>query len=157
MPMRSKKPTPIEWFWAHVEKQPNDGCWVWTGETVNDYGRMRINGKRVLAHRFAYETFVGELPPDIIICHHCDNHPCVRPDHLFAGSPIDNSHDMVSKGRELSGERNPRVKLTEIQVREIRGKFASGAVSKPQLAAEYEISLSTIHAIIVRRIWKLVA
>lgn len=33
------------------------------------------------------------------ICHHCDNGPCVRPDHVYYGSAADNSRD--------NRERNP--------------------------------------------------
>lgn len=77
-------------------------CWVWNGgRRQKGYGFFRIAGKRVRAHRFSYELFVGKIPADLFVLHRCDNPPCVNPLHLFLGTAADNYHDMVSKGREF--------------------------------------------------------
>lgn len=78
------------------------GCWIWTaGRNKLGYGRFGLPGqyKTVQAHRFAYEQFYGPIPEGMFVCHHCDNPPCVNPEHLFVGTHVDNMKDMWSKGR----------------------------------------------------------
>ncbi len=60
---------------------------------------MQINGRRLIASRAAWEMVNGPIPTGMFACHHCDNPPCVRPDHLFLGTPKDNTEDMLRKGR----------------------------------------------------------
>lgn len=86
-------------FWNMVEK--SDGCWLWKG--VRDrkgYGQIRFFGKITRAHRVSASLFQGRIiPSSLDVCHHCDNPPCVRPDHLFIGTRSDNMRDCQRKGR----------------------------------------------------------
>lgn len=88
-------------FWFRVDKTP--GCWVWTGGRGAgkfDYGYFWTSEKKLVkAHRFSFEMEHGSIPDGMVICHRCDNPPCVRPDHLFLGTQKDNIHDMDAKGR----------------------------------------------------------
>jgi hypothetical protein len=72
---------PEQRFWAKVEKTEN--CWNWTARTTTGYGVVHgVNGKKVLAHRFAYELLVGPIPDGMQIDHRCHNRSCVNPGHL---------------------------------------------------------------------------
>lgn len=69
-------------FWSRVEK--TDGCWLWAGYPTGGYGRIRVDGRRMAAHRFAYELLVGPIPDGLVIDHLCRNPLCVNPAHLEA-------------------------------------------------------------------------
>ena len=76
--------------------EPNTGCWLWTGGVTGGvsgpklYGVMKIKGKRAMAHRVAYELYVGEIPEGLIIDHLCRQPCCVNPDHLEPVTPSEN-------------------------------------------------------------------
>jgi len=98
-------PNDIERFWANVDTQSEE-CWLWLGWMRNGYGGFCIRKKSLLAHRVSYALTYGEVPSDMYICHHCDNPSCVRPSHLFLGTPSDNMKDASEKGR-LRGKVKP--------------------------------------------------
>lgn len=60
-------------------------CWGWTGYIMwAGYATFTSGTKSHRAHRFAYERFVGPIPPKFDIDHLCRNRSCTNPDHLEA-------------------------------------------------------------------------
>jgi hypothetical protein len=104
---------PAARFWRCVLKKEGDGCWEWVSnrskaghgskrarQRGEGYGYFMFNWEtKMLAHRYSWELHHGPIPKGMLVCHRCDNPPCVRPDHLFLGTYKDNAHDMVAKGR----------------------------------------------------------
>jgi hypothetical protein len=95
-------PTMKEQFWANVDRTGN--CWLWTAcRDRYGYGRLSAEGRRYKAHRASWELHFGPIPEGKGVLHSCDNPPCVRPDHLFLGTQVDNIRDMIAKGRYVNG------------------------------------------------------
>lgn len=88
----------IESFFARVQK--TDSCWLWIGGQSKGYGQLKIDKKRVYAHRFSFEYHNDMiLLPSQLLLHSCDNPACVNPQHLRIGSHLDNTTDMIERGR----------------------------------------------------------
>lgn len=132
------------------------GCWEWAGDMHGrGYGRARVLGVTHLAHRLAYETWVGPIPEGHVVRHKCDNPPCINPEHLETGTVSDNTQDMLRRGRHKppQGEKNGNALLDEGLVREIRRRYAAGEGSYASLAPDYGVSASLIARIVTRTRW----
>lgn len=82
-------------FLANIEPDEN-GCWIWQGEILdNGYGRFCYQGQREVAHRYAYRTFIGQIPDGLVIDHvrtrGCLSRACSNPAHL---EPVTNSENV---------------------------------------------------------------
>jgi len=90
-------------------------CWEVTNyfKTKDGYTHVKRNGKRIRTHRYSYEIHKGKIPDGMVVRHKCDNPCCINPEHLVCGSQTDNTEDMVSRGRQLSGEQSAKAKLSK--------------------------------------------
>jgi hypothetical protein len=143
-------------------------CRLWQGAQGSDgYGwrKTDIDGSRkgVSMHRWVMAEYLGrKLKPTEVVLHACDNPLCYRIDHLSLGTIADNNADMKAKGRAhrppvnvFHGECHPMAKLTESQVREIRGHRQSGLYVRT-IAQMYDVAPSTIRRICAGVTWNTV-
>jgi len=119
------------------------GCWEWQGALDKDgYGVIKIKGKMIKAHRFAYETFIGPLIEGLVICHNCNHPKCVNFNHLRQDTASSNMIDRVHQ------QKHPKQILTVEEVIEIKK-----ALQHPYrgiqrfLAKEYGVHEDTISCI----------
>ena len=141
-------------FFKKVNK--TDTCWLWSGSIYRDgYAKFHIKNKSHGAHRVSWFLAGNTIPDGHLIRHKCRNRHCVNPEHLETGTQQDNMNDKVRDGIVndwTSGEDNPKVKLTEEQVRAIRANPDNKNVK--QLSIDYGVSAPAIYKVVSRRTWK---
>lgn len=149
---------------SSIVRSPS-GCWEWQGvRYARGYGRILIEGQDWRAHRLSFAAFIGDIPTGMLVCHKCDNPPCVNPEHLWLGTPRDNVQDMFLKGRQRiddrqlrseksRGELNVNATVAESDVLEMRAAYLAGAKVK-DLAQSFGITPAQAGAITRGRSWK---
>ena len=137
-------------FWSKVDCKGEDECWLWIGckneNSDGDYGRFSINYKMYLSHRISYFIHYNKDPGSLLICHKCNNPPCINPKHLFLGNNSKNKKQSFSEGRSShKGILHPRAKLQESDIKEIRNM--KGKLNYRDVAKIFNISPKSIHNI----------
>lgn len=152
-----------ERFEIYTTPVTETGCLLWMGpSTEKGYGRFKVNGVHVFAHRYAWTVHNGRIPHGMLVCHKCDTPSCVNHKHLFLGTYRDNSDDKVDKSRQSRGEhhskafqrakgdRNGSSKLKICQIVAIRNDQRT----QRQISAEYGISQMAVWQIKNRKTWR---
>lgn len=137
--------------------EPNSGCWIWLGTVAyprESYPRpcLRVGANNKFASRISFELSVGKIPDGKWILHKCDNSMCVNPAHLYAGTREENVRDAVSRRRLRSGERHPKARLLESDIRLISRLRKRGWKIKT-LMEWFEVSRSSIWKIYKGKTW----
>lgn len=98
--------TPEEAFEARTEPLCWSDCIVWTGGTNGKgYGSLSVDGRMVLAHRYAWEQINGPIPAGMVIDHRCYERSCVNVDHLRLATPQENG---ANRSGAMPGRGLPR-------------------------------------------------
>jgi HNH endonuclease len=94
------KLSPFAWselgviFYSNITKSNN--CWLWTGrEHPTGYGIVRHKRRYYYTHRLSWMLHHKgrEIPGELHCLHKCNNKLCVRPSHIYLGTPADNVRD----------------------------------------------------------------
>lgn len=123
------------------------------GKDRYGYGVISVAGKKVRAHRLAWQQANGPIPVGLDVLHECDSPACINPAHLSVGTRTANNHDRDAKGRAAVGQRNGAAKLTADQVIAIRLRLGAGETIGA-VARAYQVSRPTISDIRRGITWK---
>src|SRR5262245_36354924 len=103
----------VKEFWSRVVK--GESCWEWAGaHEPKGYGVLwfqRGHGAKtrsrvkILAHRVSFYLHTGQ-DSDLDVLHKCDNKLCVRPDHLYLGTAVENMRDCSVRVVRRTGKLN---------------------------------------------------
>lgn len=129
-------------FWSRVDVCGADDCWEWQGaRRRTNYGQMYVGDRMREATHVSILIATGDWPEaGKVVCHHCDNPPCVNPNHLFVGTRAENNADKTAKRRCPAGEKHWSAKLTESDVREI----LASPLSQSKAGAKFGVAPITI-------------
>lgn len=142
-------------FWSKVKK--TDDCWEWgAARNRKGYGDFYLKGSMRKAHRVSWVMEHGEIEGGLMVCHHCDNPSCVRPDHLFLGTARDNEEDSRQKGRtvKLRGELHGNSKMTPLSVRIARRLYFNHGFSFQKVSDIWGLNVTTMWDIVMSNTWK---
>lgn len=157
MPRQGWPPSNPARFWKRVTKNsgPSGDCWEWQGyRTPFGYGVTNWDGRKILAHRLSWFLAHGPIPQGLQVCHHCDNPPCVRTEHLFLGTPKENVAQIYAKGRQrTSWPVGEQLASAKIRASDVRAMRASGEAPRV-LAQRYGIDYSEVCKILRRKAWR---
>jgi len=126
-----------------------NGCWVWQRALIRGYGNIYVAGSARLAHRLSWEIHYGPIPPNMLVCHHCDNRACWNPDHLFIGTNADNNRDARAKGR---GNGHGVMNMQKAET--IRHLWRAG-MSRSEIAAQMNLSFGQVWGVTSGRYWQI--
>lgn len=155
-----KGKTKSEWV-LRIQQQSllkENGCIEWQqGTNKWGYGTVGVWGKSKLVHRFLMELVLcRSLEKDELVCHTCDNPPCVNINHLFIGTNLENQEDCIRKGRMRKalngGELAGNSKLKNSDIPEIRKMLFAGILHK-EIAVKFNVSRQTIGLINTKKTW----
>jgi hypothetical protein len=133
-----------------------NGCWGWKGTfDKGGYGIMSSDRRHGpdRAHRASWVIHNGKIPLGYLVCHKCDRPECTNPDHLWLGTPAENTKDMIQKNRKAIGPQTKTAKLTESDVRAIKSLLKT-KISYPKIAKMFSVGINAVVRIKRGDTWK---
>jgi HNH endonuclease len=119
-------------------------CHLWDGcKLPNGYGFLVRDGKGSSAHRWHYEQHVGhELPPEVVVHHHCEVRSCCNPEHLKPVTYAKNTQ--MGRG----------AKITSKKADAIRAFYESGFATQAELGKLFNLSQPSISRLVNFYTWR---
>lgn len=110
--------------------------------------------RSVPIHTLLADAFICPRPRGLQV-RHLDGNPLnLKLSNIIYGTPYENILDKIRCGNHLYGEKHPRAKLTEAQVREIRMLAATSYRGNAAIARKFSITKSAVWNIVNRYLWK---
>ena len=124
-----------------------ESCWLWIGtKNRSGYGKLSfLDNNHDTAHRVSYKLFNGPIIDNLFVCHTCDNPSCVKPDHLWLGTALENKMDQINKSR--GGQ-----VLKPKDILFIRSLYDKG-LKCGEISRLLSVNYSTVYAIVKRLSW----
>jgi hypothetical protein len=124
-------------------------CVLWTGATYRDGRGIKFlpRGRTITASRWLYMERNGLQEEDIkgyVVASVCVNNRCANPKHLYL--------NRGPRSRFGSGSSNPKSKLTDEDVRQIRIEYRED--NARELMERFGITRTHLSSITNRRSWK---
>lgn len=105
------------------------------------YIRIYVGGRRVLAHRHAYEQVHGPVPEGMELDHLCRNRGCRNVEHL----------EVVT--HRVNSQRAANRKLSHEKAAAIRAAWVPRVVTQASLAQQYGVSRRSIQQVLYGNFW----
>lgn len=105
-----------------VRRHEGDECLIWPYGRVNGYGRMWMDGRKVIVSRVLCEEVNGPPPSDDHEASHTcgrGSEGCVTKSHLRWATHAENCADKITHGTHKRGDKTGRAKVSEALAREI--------------------------------------
>lgn len=126
-----------------------DSCWLFEGWLQRGYGLVRNGkGRKMPAHRTAYEFYIGPVPDGLCLDHLCRVRNCVNPAHLEPVTVAENNRRGLGwSGRNVAKTHCPQGHPYDDQntIRLQRGGRRCRACNREQLRA-YRVRRAAVAA-----------
>lgn len=109
-----------------------------------------MNGRRLTkgVHRLMAETFLGNHPKTMHVCHNNGISTDNRIENLRWDTPKGNAADRLKHGTSFKWGRSPTAKLSQADAQEIRRVYLDGGNSYRALAKSYGVSRTVIWRVV---------